>query len=142
MQPFQTDSCNLTPIQILSFQAPGADVERIIAAVTALTPLSIGAYDGCAWISAPGTERYRPRPGAASGPEETPRLRPGVVEVTFELPDDAGLATRVVEAIFQSHSYHEPVIRLISGLGSRSKGLDDRANPNRWWNTTGDWKTA
>ncbi|TIQ24229.1 MAG: hypothetical protein E5X48_35255, partial [Mesorhizobium sp.] len=48
----------------------------------------------------------------------------------------------VVEAIFQAHSYEEPVIRIQPLLTSRSKGLDDRANPNRWWNTIGDWKKA
>jgi hypothetical protein len=46
----------------------------------------------------------------------------------------------VVEAIFQAHSYQEPVIRIQSILSSRSKGMDDSKNPNRWWNTTGDWK--
>ncbi len=28
------------------------------------------------------------------------------------------------------------------GWVSRSKGFDDRDNPHRWWNTTGDWKAA
>jgi len=32
------------------------------------------------------------------------------------------------------------VIRIQPILASRSKGLDDRANPNRWWNTTGTGK--
>jgi len=64
----------------------------------------------------------------------------GAVEVSFEIADDQALAARVVEAIFQAHSYQEPVIRIQPLLASRSKSLDDRANPNRWWNTTGDWK--
>lgn len=34
----------------------------------------------------------------------------------------------------------EPLIRFQSILSSRTKGLDDSANPHRWWNTTGDWK--
>ncbi|TIL98015.1 MAG: hypothetical protein E5Y67_35940, partial [Mesorhizobium sp.] len=52
------------------------------------------------------------------------------------------LAARIVEAIFQVHTYQEPVIRIQPILASRSKGLDDRSNPNRWWNTTGDWKKS
>lgn len=82
--------------------------------------------------------------GRLKGPRPAPRpnlrRRPGTVEVSFELPDDQTLAARVVEAIFQAHSYQEPVIRIQPILASRSKGLDDRANPNRWWNMTGDWK--
>jgi hypothetical protein len=48
----------------------------------------------------------------------------------------------VVEAVFQVQSYQEPVIKVQDTLVSRSKGLDDRNNPHRWWNTTGDWKQA
>ena len=95
-----------------------------------------------AWVSASGIERYRPREGAAAGVEEIVRQRPGVVAVSFELPQDHSLIEAVVEAIFQAHSYQEPVIRLVPVLASRSKGLDDKNNPNRWWNTTGDWKKS
>ena len=37
-------------------------------------------------------------------------------------------------------SYQEPVVRVHSILSSRTKGIDDSQNPNRWWNTHGDWK--
>ncbi|RUX46735.1 hypothetical protein EOA33_20370, partial [Mesorhizobium sp. M4A.F.Ca.ET.050.02.1.1] len=107
-----------------------------------ITPLGMGSYDSNAFQSADGVERYRPLEGAAAGAETLLRQRPGTVEVSFELPDDQALAARVVEAIYQAHSYEEPVIRIQPLLASRSKGLDDRANPNRWWNTTGDWKKA
>jgi len=62
------------------------------------------------------------------------------VELSFELDDDQALLEQLIELIFQVHSYQEPVIRVASVLTSRSKGLDDKDNPNRWWNTTGDWK--
>ena len=132
----------MEPLTLLTLQAPQEDVERIMQTVVQITPLVMGAYDSNAWVSAPGTERYRPRAGAVAGIETALRQRPGVVEVCFELPDDPVIVGQVVEAIFQIHSYQEPVIRLTSILGSRSKGLDDRDNPNRWWNTTGDWKRA
>jgi len=130
----------MRPMLLITVQAPAEDVERIMAAVTGITPLTMGAYDGNAFQTAPGTERYRPLEGAAAGAEASLRHRPGLVEVRFELPDDRDLLEQVVEAVFQAHSYQEPVIRLQSILSSRSKGHDDSANPNRWWNTTGDWK--
>lgn len=77
---------------------------------------------------------------ARQGAESELRKRPDIVEVSFELADDQALLEQVVELIFQVHSYQEPVIRVANILGSRSKGLDDKDNPNRWWNTTGDWK--
>ena len=137
---FETAGAIVRPMVLMTVQAPAGDIERILAAVTALTPLSMGAYDGNAFLTAPGTERYRPLKGAAAGAEASVRHRPGVVEVGFELPDDSALLERAVEAVFQAHSYQEPVIRLQPILSSRSKGHDDRDNPNRWWNTTGDWK--
>lgn len=137
---FETTSLRMTLLLLVSFQAPAADVDRIMDAVVAIAPLVMGKYDRNAYQSAHGIEHYRPLDGAAAGAETELRRRPGTVEVSFELPDDQALAARVVEAIFQAHSYQEPVIRLQPILASRSKGLDDRANPNRWWNTTGDWK--
>ncbi|MBZ9677143.1 hypothetical protein [Mesorhizobium sp. ES1-1] len=137
---FETTSLCMTLQLLVTFQAPAADVDRIMDAVAEIAPLAMGKYDRNAFQSANGIERYRPLEGAAAGAETELRRRPGTVEVSFELPDDQTLAARVVEAIFQAHSYQEPVIRLQPILASRSKGLDDRANPNRWWNTTGDWK--
>jgi hypothetical protein len=102
----------------------------------------MGKYDSNSYQSGAGVERYRPLEGAAAGPETEVRKRPGIVEVSFELPDNRPVVDRVIEAIFQAHSYQEPVIRIQTLLSSRSKGLDDSDNPNRWWNTTGDWKSG
>ena len=101
----------------------------------------MGKYDSNAYQTGEGIERYRPLEGAVAGPETDLRKRPRIVEVSFELPDDQVVIEQVIEIIFQTHSYQEPVIRLQNILASRTKGLDDSKNPNRWWNTTGDWKT-
>lgn len=142
MNPFQTTSVRMESMLLLRFQAPPEDVDRIMEAVVALTPLAMGKYDSNAYQSAGGIERYRPLEGAAAGAETDLRKRPGVVEVSFQLPRDSGLLERVVEAIFQVHSYQEPMIAVEEILVSRSKGLDDSKNPHRWWNTSGDWKQA
>jgi hypothetical protein len=143
-QRFETMSVNmeLVPMLLLTFQAPAQDVDRIMAEVIKIVPLAMGKYDSNSYQSGAGVERYRPLEGAAAGPETEVRKRPGIVEVSFELPDDRPVVDRVIEAIFQAHSYQEPVIRIQTLLSSRSKGLDDSDNPNRWWNTTGDWKSG
>jgi len=141
-QGFETRSVRMESMLLLTLQAPAADVERIMARVVEITPLAMGAYDRNAYQSAAGIERYRPLAGAAAGAEEEVRRRPGTVEVSFELPDDRSTVEAVIEAVFQVHSYQEPVIRVQEVLTCRSRGLDDRLNPNRWWNTTGDWKTT
>ncbi len=140
IEGFETKAVRMEPMLLLTLQAPPGDVDRILAAVIRIAPLAMGHYDSNAYQSGPGIEHYRPLEGAAAGPETEVRKRPGTVELSFELPLDQGGVDRVIEAIFQAHSYQEPVIRLQTILSSRSKGLDDRDNPNRWWNTTGDWK--
>ena len=138
-QAFDTKSVRMAPMFLLTLQAPIDDVDRIMEAVVEIAPLAMGRYDCNAYQSGAGVERYRPLEGAVAGPEVEVRKRPGVIELSFELPDDRSVVERVVEAIFQVHSYQEPVIRIQAILSSRSKGLDDSGNPNRWWNTTGDW---
>jgi hypothetical protein len=140
MRGFETSSVRMERLLLVTVQMPAEDADRIMEHVVQAVPLIMGKYDGNAYQSAAGIERYRPLEGAAAGAENEIRKRPGVVEVSFELEEDQALLERVVELIFQVHSYQEPVIRVESILGSRSKGLDDRDNPKRWWNTAGDWK--
>ena len=140
-QGFETKSVRMERLLQVSVFAPEEDVDRIMEHVCNIVPLAQGdSYDSNAYQTAPGVERYRPLEGAAAGPETEVRKRAGVVEVSFELPDDQELLEQVVETIFQVHSYQEPVIKVQPVVVSRSKGLDDRDNAYRWWNTTGDWK--
>ena len=140
-QGFETKSVCMERLLQMSVFAPEEDVDRIMEHVCQIVPLAQGdSYDSNAYQSAPGVERYRPLEGAAAGSETEVRKRPGVVEVSFELPDNQELLEQIVETIFQVHSYQEPVIKVQPVVVSRSKGLDDRDNPYRWWNTTGDWK--
>jgi hypothetical protein len=142
IRSFETASVRMEPFLVVSVQAPEEDAERIMGHVTRIVPLAMGNYDSNAFQSAAGVERYRPLEGAAAGAESELRRRPGVVELSFQMPYDQSLLDRTIEAIFQVHSYQEPVIEVREALVSRSKGLDDKNNPHRWWNATGDWKKA
>jgi hypothetical protein len=140
VQTFETKSIRMERVFSVRVLAPVEDVERIMEHVCRIVPLAQGAYDSNAWQSAPGIERYRPLEGAAAGAETDVRKRPGVVETSFEIPCDQELLEQVIEAIYQVHSYQEQTIKVHEILVSRTKGLDDKSNPHRWWNTTGDWK--
>lgn len=142
MQAFATHSMTFEALWLVTFQAPREDVARIMAAVTEVTPLRLGKYDRNAFETATGIEHYRPLQGAAAGAESEVRARPGVTEVSFQLPRNQALLERVVEAIFAVHSYEEPLILVRETLASRSRGLPDKDNPHRWWNQGGDWKKA
>lgn len=142
LENLETASVKLVRMLLVVVQAPLDDVERLMTAVTQITPLTMGNYDRNAYQSAGGVERYRPLEGAAAGAEIDTRERPGVVEVSFELPEDLDLLDKVIEVIFRVHSYQEPVIRVMPIFTSRSKGTDQSSNPHRWWKKGGDWKKA
>lgn len=143
LREFETPAQWMRRVHLVEVGAPVEDVERIMAAVIAIDPLAVGAnYDSVAFQAASGTERYRRRDGAAAGCEEVVRLRAGPVVLYFEVEGDETHLGVVLEAIFQVHSYQKPTIRVTACLSARSKGLDDSANPHRWWNTTGDSKNA
>jgi len=139
---FDTRPMRLEPGWLLAFQAPAEDVDRVFERVAQVAPLEHGRTDRNAYRAPGGIEYYRPRAGTPTGAEEAVRRRPGVDEVRLFLPRDPALLDRVVEAIYAVHSYYEPVILVQEVLRSACKGLDDSANPHRWWNTTGDWKTG
>lgn len=124
----------------LPFPAPVEDVERVMAEVVRITPLSMGAYDSNAYQTATRIERYPSLEGTAAGPEPMVRKRPGTIAASVELPQRQHIVERVTKTIFQGHSYQEPVVKLQAVLSNCSKGLDDSANPNQWWNTTGHSK--
>ena len=143
MAEFETRSVVMRRVHLVEVGTPPEDVERILAAVTAVDPLAVGPrYDCVSFTTGPGEERYRPRDGAMAGAEEEVRVRPGPVFLSFEIGGGIVAVGAVVEAVFQAHSYQESTIRVSEVLSARSKRLDDRANPNRWWNTSGDWKAA
>ena len=139
---FETRSVRMEKFLLVSVQAPAEDMDRLAAAIAEIDPLILGKYDNNTYESSPGLERYRPLEGAAAGAERDVRKRPGVSCLSFQIPDDQSLLSRIVEEIFQVHSYQEPVIVVQNVLVNRSKGLDDSGNPHRWWNTTGDWKKS
>jgi hypothetical protein len=141
-QGIETNAMLLEPHWQVSFQAPREDVDRIFDHITALVPLQHGKTDKNAYRAPSGMEYYRPREGTPTGAEDEVRKRPGVDEVRFFIPRDPEALDKVVEAIYAVHSYYEPVITVQEVLRSRCRGLDDSANPHRWWNKEGDWKNS
>jgi hypothetical protein len=141
LQPFETHSVLMQKFFLISVQAPPDDISRLLRSVVEIDPLAMGKYDSNAFASAGGTEIYRPCEGAVAGVEDEVRHRPGICEISFQIEPEQQKLEAIVEALFQVHNYQEPVITVREIIASRSKGLDDKNNPHRWWNTTGDWKT-
>jgi len=139
---FDTRPIEMQPMWLVMFQAPEEDVDRVFEAVAAVAPLTQGNTDRNGYRAPAGIEYYRPGEGTPTGPEEETRRRPGVDEMRFFLPRNPQLLNGVIEAIYEVHSYYEPVITVTEVLRSQCKGLNDKDNPHRWWNKAGDWKNG
>jgi hypothetical protein len=139
MQGFETRPITMKPMWQVSFQAPDEDVDRVFDAVRAVAPLVMGKTDSNGYRAPGGVEYYRPREGTPTGAEDAVRQRPGVDEMRVYLPRDRAVLEAVIEAIYEVHSYYEPVIVVAEVLRSETRGLDDSDNPHRWWNKGGDW---
>ncbi len=136
---FDTRPIKMQPMWQVAFLAPDEDIDRIFDAVAEVAPLEYGATERNGYRICGGVEYYRPTSDAPTGADE-PRQRPGINQMRFFIPRDADLLTKVIEAIYEFHSYYEPPITVTSILRSETKGLDDSKNPHRWWNKKGDWK--
>ncbi|MEO9896527.1 MAG: hypothetical protein ABJD13_07640 [Paracoccaceae bacterium] len=130
----------MEPLWLVTFQAPREDVDRVFDEIVKSVPLVHGKTDSNAYRAPGGLEYYRPLEGTPTGAEDDIRKRPNVDELRFFIPRDTGILDQVIEAIYVVHSYYEPVITVQDILRSTCKGLDDKANPHRWWNKDGDWK--
>lgn len=138
---FETQPISMLPMWQVAFLAPQEDVDRIFDAVAEVAPLDYGATDRNGYRLTGGVEYYRPTEAAPTGADD-PRQRPGVDQMRMFIPRDMAVLGRMIEAIYEVHSYYEPPITVTEVLRSQTRGLDDSQNPHRWWNRGGDWKNG
>jgi len=112
---------------------PTAGVTSVIRALEENIPLTQGPYDCCSFVQESGFQRFRALKGSHAGAEGTIQQTPAS-RITISIPTDKALLKRAFEIIFKSHVNEEPTIRVFPAFGSRSKLLDDKDNPNRYWN--------
>lgn len=123
----------------ITVQVPETHVQRIVDAVLAVSALKYGDYDRVTFQTAAGTQSFRSLGSGRNAATETAVQVP-CVELTFFLArDDAG-AELVLESIYASHPYEEPVIYVAPCLRTlHIRGVDEN-NPNRFWNSAPeDW---
>ncbi len=135
-----TEAITLQPFWRIRFSGPRNDLDRIFNAIVAFTPLEYGKTDHNGYLTAGGTEYYRPMSDTPTGAETDTRKRPDIFEMAICIAPDESLLKRIIDTIYQLSSYYEPPMSVERILRSSTNGLDDSDNPHRWWNTSGDWK--
>jgi hypothetical protein len=127
----ETESASLIEEYLVRVQIPPDDVSRVLAAITGVAPLSYGKYEQVAFRSKTGTLQFKPLAG--SKPGETDLFQLPSDEISFTLPANDQLIAAVIESIFESHPYEEPVILIQPVMSTRFKYGTGKDNLNKWW---------
>ena len=134
----QLDGFDMTPAAlerewVVTVDTPSGGVESVLKALGDALPLLQGPYDNCMYVRENGYQRFRALEGSHAGVEGTVQQTPAS-QIVFSLPPDQTLLRKAFDVIFAVHVNEEPTIRVEEAWGSRSKLIDDKDNPNRYWN--------
>ena len=132
------DGFDMTPAKlerewVITIDTPTGGVEAVVTALGNELPLVQGPYDNCMFVREAGYQRFRALEGAHAGAEGTIQ-KTAAQQIVFSLPCDPDLLRKAFDVIFAVHVNEEPTIRVEEVWGCRSKLLDDKDNPNRYWN--------
>jgi hypothetical protein len=130
----------MVPYWKIRFLVPEEEIDFLYNEIIKVAPPVYEKTDRNAIRAAAAFEYYRPLEGTPTGAEDETRKRPSIVEMSMAIPTDQAQLEKIHEVIYENHSYYEPPISVEPILRSETTGLDDSKNPNRWWNTEGDWK--
>ena len=118
---------------VITIDTPTGGVGVVLAALEKELPLVQGPYDCCTFVRENGYQRFRALEGSHAGAEGTVQQTPAS-QIVFSIAQDKELLTKAFEVIFAVHVNEEPTIRVEAAWGCRSKLVDDKDNPNRYWN--------
>jgi len=118
---------------VITIDTPTGGVSSVLQALERDLDLAQGPYDCCSFVRENGYQRFRALEGSHAGAEGTVQQTPAS-QIIVSIPRDKALLSRAFDVIFAAHVNEEPTIRVEEAWGCRSKLLDDKDNPNRYWN--------
>ena len=133
LDDFDMAATSLQREWVITVDIPDGGVAPVVKALGDELPLVQGPYDNCIYVRVGGFQRFRALEGSHAGTEGTVQQTPAS-QIVFSLPPDQAMLSKAFDIIFATHVNEEPTIRVVEAWGSRSKLLDDKDNPNRYWN--------
>ncbi len=127
----ETVSSTIEEEYLVRVQIPVDDVSRVLEAIINITPLKYGNYEQVAFRYGGGTLQFKPFEG--SKPGETDLIHVPCDEISFTVPKNDEMIAGVIEAIFESHPYEEPVILIQEVMSTRFKYGQTKDNTIKWW---------
>lgn len=115
----------LKPVYRVTTFVPPDHVEGLLEGVVRVVPLEHGRYDRIAWWSTPGTEQFRPLPGAhPRAGSEGQVERVASVRVEFAVPRDSALLERFLTlGLIANHPWEEPAVFVDESMVTLSQAL-------------------
>ncbi len=123
----------LEPEWMITIDSPEAGIAPVLAALEQDVALVQGPYDCCSYVRRNGLQRFRCLEGSHAGAEGTLQETPAA-QIVISIPCRENLLRQVFNTVFRVHVNEEPTIRVQQVWGSRSRLIDDKDNPNRYWN--------
>ena len=117
----------------VTIQCPTGGVAVLLDTLGSHLSLRQGAYDNCLYVRQNGYQQFRALEGSHAGNEGTIQTTEAD-EIVFTIPSDLSLLRKAFEVIFKFGVQEDPTVHIEQIWGSRSKYLDDKDNPNRYWN--------
>ncbi len=117
----------------ITIQCPTAGVEVLTEALGRDLPLRQGPYDNCLYVRRNGYQQFRALEGSYAGDEGTIQTTESS-EIIFTIAADPEILKLAFNVIFTCGVQEDPTVSVEEIWGSRSKYLDDKDNPNRYWN--------
>ncbi len=117
----------------ITIGTPSGGVPALVEGLGRELPLTQGPHDNVTFLRENCRQRFRALEGSHSGAEGTIQETPAQ-QIVISIPPDRVLLSKVFEVIFAVHVNEEPTIRFEEVWGSRSKMLNDKDKPNRYWN--------
>jgi hypothetical protein len=130
---FDLDSSVLGKEWRITIQCPVGGVEQLANSLGSKLELKQGSYDHCLFIRDGGRQTFRALAGSHAGDEGSVQTT-NSSEIILTIPADIVLLRMAFELIFEYGVQEEPTIHVEEIWSSRSKYLDDKDNPNRYWN--------
>ena len=118
---------------VVTVDTPLGGIKVVREALGRELPLRQGPYDYCMFVCDAGYQTFRALEGSHAGDEGMVQ-KTAAAQIVFSLPCDKELLRHAFKVIFAHHVNEEPTIRVTEAWGSRSKLLDDKDNPHRYWN--------
>lgn len=115
----ETKSATIQEECLFRVQIPADDVSQVLDAIIKVTPLKYGNYEQVTFRYRNGIQQYKPLVGSKMGVGEVIDIVSD--EISFTVPKHDQTITAVIDAIFESHPYEEPVILIQDVMSTRFK---------------------